>query len=224
MRGFNYRTMAARGFEQWVDHIFDHPVTDPHWAIDEDCEPEPAEVNVEYLTRLFTNSELLLRRFDNAEVKQGLWLIVDPSCSNHAFTMTQPEVPWPKRRACIRSIFDLYAKCFAARCDDGLSHCDEIPNPLNSICYMWWDLFRARPEPDDPSKADEALEYIGVMERCLTLSHLACLEGALHGLGHSHLRFPQRVEAIIERFYCERYDLPPKLLAYALDARRGCVQ
>ncbi len=226
MRRFNYRTMAARSFNEWIDHIFNHPVTNPawHWANDADCEPEPAEVNVEYLTRLFSNSDLLLRSFDNAQVNQGLNLIVDASCSNHACTITRPDAPWLKRRGCIRSIFDVYAKCFAARCENGLSHCDEIINPLNYICYMWWDVFPAWPDPADRLESDEASEYIGVMERCLTLSHQACLEGALHGLGHWQLNFPQHVEPIIDRFLYERNDLPPKLLTYARMARRGAVQ
>ena len=110
--------MANRTFEQWIDGIFNHPVSDPAWFWDLDvdtCE-EDDETNSEYLARLFTDSDRLLRRFDNAQVNQGLNMIVSSSCSNHAFTIVGGHAPWPARRRAIRAIFDVYAKCFASRC------------------------------------------------------------------------------------------------------------
>jgi hypothetical protein len=78
--------MATRTFEQWIEGIYDHPVTDPawYWADDADTCVEDAETNVECLTRLFTQSGKVLRRFDNAEVNQGFNLIVSPSCKHRA--------------------------------------------------------------------------------------------------------------------------------------------
>src|ERR1035437_7649568 len=121
-------TMAGRTFEQWIDGIFDHPVADPEWfwADDADKCVEPDAVNVAYLTRLFTERDRLLHRFDNAQVNQGLNLIVSSSCSVHASTIVGGEAPWPARRACIRAIFDVYGKCFAVRCEDVLSHRDAV--------------------------------------------------------------------------------------------------
>jgi len=218
--------VAGRVFEQWVDGIFNHSVVDPawYWALDADTCVEPDDVNVTYLTRLFKESDHILRRFDDAQVNQGLNMIVSPSCSDHAYSITHGHADWPSRQAAIRAIFDIYSKCFALRCAEGLSHCDTIANPLNCICYMWWDVFPAWIDPNDASSVEEAEEYIAVMERCLTLSHQACLEGALRGLGHWQLQFPNRVEPIIDRFLNERHDLRPKLISYALRARNGGVQ
>ena len=45
--------------------------------------------------------------------------------------------------ACWRSS-GLYARLFAPVCTNHLGHLDrgpEAPDPLNSACYMWWDLF-----------------------------------------------------------------------------------
>lgn len=110
--------MSTRSFEQWIDCLFDHPVTDPQWyfELDADTGLEADDVEVDYLTRLFNESDRVLRRFDDAQVNQGLWMIADPSGSNHAFAIVDDDAPWPARRAAIRAIFDLYSKCFAARC------------------------------------------------------------------------------------------------------------
>jgi hypothetical protein len=88
---------------------------------------------------------------------------------------------------------------------------------------MWWDVFPAWGDPDDSSESEERDEYICVMERCLSLSHDACLEGALHGLGHWHLLLPERVEVIVDRFLETRV-LRPELAEYARRARDGAVQ
>ena len=88
---------------------------------------------------------------------------------------------------------------------------------------MWWDVFPAWGDPKDASQSDEAAEYIGVMERCLSLTHLACLEGALHGLGHWQLIFPDRVQPVVDRFLRERNDLQPQLAVRA-PRHNGAVQ
>lgn len=131
---------------------------------------------------------------------------------------------WPARKQTIRSIYDLYEKCFARRCMVGLSHLGEENNPLNVICCMWWDVFPAWGDPGDTSRSHEASEYIRVMERCLSLTHEACREGALHGLGHWQLIFSERVERVVDRFLRERRDLRPGLVLYARRAYIGGVQ
>lgn len=222
--------MARRTFAQWVDAIFDHPVTDPawYWERDADTCEEVDEVNAAYLAQLFVKSDDILRRFDDAQVNQGLNVIANPSCSSHAFSVVHDDAPWPVRRRAIRAISDLYARCFATRCTETLGHTDEACGPLNYICYMWWDVFPAWPDPAVPARSSQeeaqAGEYLLVMERCLTIPHDACAEGALHGLGHWHETFPDRVESIVDHFLAERRGLRPELIDYARRARRGGVQ
>lgn len=216
-----------RTFEQWIDGIFDHPVSIPEWFfadLDADTCVEDDETNVDYLARLFIDGDRLLQRFDDAQVNQGLNMIANVSCSDHAFSITHPGASWPARQRAIRAIYDVYSKCFARRCTQALSHLNEPASPLNYICFMWWDVFPARFDPEDPSREGEADEYIGVMQRCLSIAHHACLEGALHGLGHSQMYYPEKVEPIIDRFLQERTDLRPELVKYALRARDGAVQ
>ena len=221
-----WHPLANRTFEQWIDGIFDHAVAEPvwFWDLDADTCVEDDETNVDYLARLFTECDRLLHRFDNAQVGQGLKMIASGLCSDHAFSIVNNRAPWAARQKAIRSIYDLYAKCFAKRCAEGLGHTSEVTNPLNTICYMWWDVFPAWPDPKDASLSAEAEEYIQVMERCLSLTHQACLEGALHGLGHWQLIFPERVEPIVDQFLRKRDDLRPELTLYARHARNGEVE
>ena len=61
------------------------------------------------------------------------------------------------------------------------------------------------------------------MERILQLGQDACMESALHGLGHwQHFR-PDEVAAIIDSFLTDYTSLRPELHAYALKARAGRV-
>jgi hypothetical protein len=96
-------------------------------------------------------------------------------------------------------------------------------NPLNSICYMWWDIAPLYGKSGDPAREaldDAALE---VMEKCLSLPAPACQEGALHGLGHWQHAYPERVTTAINAYLNASASLPPELVAYARNARRGCV-
>lgn len=214
--------MTGRTFEQWVNAIFDHPVPDDnsdawYWARESDHCIEQDDLNAEYLVRPFTHCDRLLQKFDTPQVNQGFGFIIHPACSEHTDTISR--APWRVRRSWIRSIYDVYAKCFAGRCVDALSHLDEASMRFNYACYMWWDVFPGWPEPHDPASG----ECLDVMGRCLTLSHNGCMEGALHGLGHWHGHFPERVESIIDAFLRERKDLRPELIGYALRARHGGV-
>lgn len=227
--------MARRTFEQWVDGIFDHPVAESawYWAASADTCVEDDETNAGYLARLFAESERTLARFDDAQVGQGLNMIAHNACSDHAFAIIHGEAPWPVRARAIRAIYDLYAGCFARRCDPReLGHHGGLRgDPLRYICYMWWEVFPAWADPANADErweaeacAREADECLAVMDRCLSIEHDACLEGTLHGLGHWQLIYPERVGPIIDRFLSRRPDLRPELAAYAGRAREGAVQ
>lgn len=213
-------------FSEWVGHIFDHPVSNPewYWASDADTAEPPAQTSVAYLTQLFTDPETILAPYTDAQLNQGLWFLASNACSNYMFTFLEPEVAWPARQAGIRAITNLFAKLFANRCSPHLSHLDEAgANPLNSVCYMWWDLFPTWGHPESPTEALVDAELLAVMKDVLALAALACQEGALHGLGHWHLHYPAEVEETIDVFLRRQPRLDPRLRQYALAARRGCV-
>lgn len=68
----------------------------------------------------------------------------------------------------------------------------------------------------------EAIEYVclEVMEATLTIGHIACQEGALHGLGHWAECYPDRVGRIIDQYLMNP---APELRDYAIAARSGGV-
>lgn len=218
--------MAKRTFTDWVRGIFDHPVVDPawYWDLESDECLEADNTNAEYLTRLFSESATIFADYSDDQVGQGLWMIASSSCSNHAFSFTGGTAPWEVRQRAIQSIYLLYEQCFAKRCDCRLGHLDESENLLNSTCYMWWDLLPAWCDPCDPSKVRDASEYIQVMKRCLSIEHDACIEGALHGLGHWALNFPEQVGLVIDDFLKQHKKLRPELVSYAKSAREAMVQ
>lgn len=193
-------------FEDWITFVFDHPLPSPgapNWYCDPDKNSQwwnPSDspkATVAYLTMLFENATSVLAPFSDAQVRQGLWFLVDNSCSDHLFALLNADVPWMLRKRCISSMCPLFERFFALRCSPHLSHLNEPEaNPLNVICYMWWDLLPIDGQPKDHPEEDAAC--LDVMQMTLDLASDACRESALHGLGHWHRAYPKQVEALID--------------------------
>ena len=215
-------------FEQWLIFAFDHPVDKTkqewYWDPDSDWWDGSSADTLQFLTRAFENATIMFQPYTNAQLNQGLWFIVSNACSNHMFALLDTEVPWADRQRCIRSIHTLFEQCMAKRCSPHLSHIDEPgAAPLNSICYMWWDIIPFSGQPNDPQRNKFDEEILGVLESTLQLDSIACRESALHGLGHWHLYYPQQVTKIINTFLQSQKEMPETLRAYALNANRGYV-
>ena len=216
-------------FEQWLTYVFDHPVPVGqekawYWDIDADeWDEEPAAV-IRFLTQAFENAEVVFQPYSDAQLNQGLWFIADNSCSNHMFALMDESVPWHARQRCIYSIHQLYEQCFAKRCSPHLSHPDEAgANPLNMVCYMWWDIIPISGKPEDPRRKEFDQVILQVMESTLQLDSIPCRESALHGLGHWQSAYPERVGEIINKFSMSHRDLPKKLEAYMMNPYVGYV-
>jgi hypothetical protein len=65
-----------------------------------------------------------------------------------------------------------------------MRECDASMNPLNSICYMWWDIFPTMGQTDNEAYHQRDQLLLNVIRKTLDLDSDACREGALHGLGH----------------------------------------
>jgi hypothetical protein len=177
------------------------------------------------MTGAFENAAQVFQPFSDAQLNQGLWFLASNACSSHMFALMNESLPWSARRRCILSIHQLYEQCFAPRCSPHLSHLDEPgANPLNMVCYMWWDIIPLYGQPREPAhrELDEAILH--VMDSTLQLDSIACRESALHGLGHWQHAYPERVGGIIDRFSMSRPDLPEKLRTYMGNAYVGHVQ
>ena len=216
-------------FEEWLSHVFDHPVDDHrnawYWDIDRDWWEEDSAETLHFMTRLFENAEDLFQPYSDAQLNQGLWFLASNACSSHMFALMNASLPWSARRRCIASIHQLFEQCFARRCSPHLSHIDEPgANPLNAVCYMWWDIIPLYGKPDDPEHREMDEAILQVMESTLQLDSIACRESALHGLGHWQHAYPRRVGEIIDRFSMRQPALPEKLREYMLNAYVGYVQ
>jgi hypothetical protein len=210
-------------FDQWVTFLFDRPVnTDREWYWDDDFELGDERVCLVYCERLFSAPGFLLDRYSQQQLDQAFWLLPGPRLAMFDWLFS-PSIPRSLRRSCGSSIFALFRDLFAVACSDTLSAIDQEPSsPLNSACYMWWDngrSFGLRPEDAD---IDDTL--LSVMSHTLDLQSRPCQESALHGLGHWHASYPDRVEEIIDAFIGDADHLDQSLLGYAKAARTGAIQ
>lgn len=219
-------------FEEWVVHIFDHPVTNPAWHFD----PNSAwwysseEESISYLTQLFENNGAILAPYSDAQLNQGLWYLVGIHSGDYLRVIRDNSVPLADRIRCIESIFNFYEHVFAVRCSPHLCYLLETSEPepaglsaLNSVCYMWWDIspLYGAMEIDNLQLISEAV--LNVMKKALELDSVACQESALHGLGHWHFEFPQEVNNIIDSWLAEHLSISEDLKFYAERAQVGRV-
>ena len=224
------RELKNLTFEQWVKYVFDHPVKKKawHWDINRDWWNEGANSaqTLSYLTRLFTNSHKVLAPYTHAQIKQGLWFLVDNSCSDHMFAILDEKLPVDARKQCVEAMSFMYELVFARQCAVHLSHLDKEKaggNPLNMVCYMWWDIIPIHGQPDNPARIEIDKASLNVMEKALSLNSIACQESALHGLGHWFFEYPRRVQQIIEAFLEANLNCQSELRDYAKRAWYGNI-
>ena len=217
---------VGTSFERWLEIVF-VDTADP--ADDARCEDAWEELRaLAPADELALTTETLERAAElpallSADtLANGLWrLASELGALNHCI---EGSLPVAARIRCVHAVGALYERLFAVECNAALSHLDEPGEPLNSACYMWWDIgpFGGRvSEPDAIAGA-----CLDVMERTLAIGHDACSEGALHGLGHVHAdgALEARRLAIVDRFLRgHRKSLRSELVAYACAARAGCV-
>jgi hypothetical protein len=212
------KVLTNLSFENWLRHIFDHPVTDPvwHWNFDADtAELDPLQL-IDYSRRLFERAGELLTRYSDGQADQGLWLLIGEG--GPLRVLADESVPLEPRVHCIKSVSILFEQCFFPRCTPHLSHFREAEagvGELNSVCYMWWDIFPFWGQPEDPAREDIDATCLSVMETTLRLPSIACQQSALHGLGHWGLAYKDRCESIISAFLQNHRDLRSELRKYA---------
>lgn len=211
-------------FQQWLDSWF-LPATDyddasrPRSVRAEGCTLTPI-AELAYLTRMFRDGCRVLDTYTDAQLSAGLWELI--GASGILAPLWNGSVPFEAVCACLSEIPTLFREVFAVRCERGMGHLDEPGlNPLNSICYMWWDIFPVAIGGQDWPERDDVL--LSVLAVQLAIPHDAVRESALHGLGHTTGR-RKGVEDIIDAFLESTPDLRPELRQYALNARAGCVQ
>jgi hypothetical protein len=177
------------------------------------------------LTEFLKNSGNLINKFSAEDINTAFWCLLGES---GVFTVFgRSEIPLQQRLECVNAMTSVFSDLFAIHCSSklsaGLREVDSEMSPLNSVCYMWWDLFPGWGNPNvaELRAIDEAL--LQVQETCLTIDHEAVRESALHGLGHWHLNYPDETEKIVDKFLLSEPGISDRLKQYAQSARCGCV-
>jgi hypothetical protein len=215
---------APATFEAWLDETFGRAIAGEsypqfvHREVEDWPDPVPDKDALQYLIRLFENPEESLRYFSDAQIAAGLWELSsgDVHCVNNR------DIAIEDRERLIGSVATFFRDFFDKRCVPQLSNnATEHLSPLNTICYMWWEVIHIGGAKDDPDADRLNARAMGVKELVLALPNPACKEAALHGLGHL-VRHSDRAHAIIESFLRTRPD--PELEDYARAALTGCIQ
>lgn len=214
-------------YRDWLAELFGQPVSGTYWTFDFAAAGIPRRTDadvVELITWTLLNCGRDLAACDDWQVADGLQQIFNPAFGGLERAVRYGDVPFAKKRDCILAIRQLYADCFAPRCPPVLGHLSEpSASPLSGVCYMFWDVSALaywERSLDREQGLDAVLE---VLDFALRSPNEACVESALHGLGHLKSARPDEVESIIDRGLAERGELRPELRAYAARARTGMI-
>ena len=179
----------------------------------------------------FERSDRDLSVFSDHAIGCGIQVLVYPGFSDIAMSLY--------RRADVLTAFGhLYSKCLEVRSPPVLGSLSEPVAPaatqLACATYMIWDVASLNYWPDDYDHRSLAPVFLDMLEKVImTNENPACIESALHGIGHasSYRRsrgtvefIDRRREHMIDAFLATRSNLRPELLAYARAARTGMIQ
>ncbi len=211
-------------YQEWLAYLFEHPVTEPEWYFEVDApvfEASETEI-VALMEATFRRSAQDLALYSDAQVDQGLWYLLS-STFDHGYALRSDAVPLELRRSAIAAIAILYRDLFVQRCTRTLSHLNEEPSsPLNSICYMLWDVTPLGWLQGYRDESELADACYAVLADTLKIDHPACQEAAIHGYGEFHSQYPERSRKAMERFL-QTPPSDPRLRAYAEQAAVGDV-
>lgn len=220
------QVLHEASIEEWIEFVFARPVTDPawFWEADADLWEGDAFRTAGLLVETFERSGELLEPFDDEQVNQGLSMLLHAGAPTALSVLASPELTPALRERVFESVFRLFEDVFAVRCSNALGHLDEeSASPLNSLCYLWWDVFPVRPEHEFTG-VDPAHEIVlGLLDRILDLPSDACRESALHGCARWQAPYPERVGESIDRFIWANRQIRTPLRNYAYAARHGDV-
>lgn len=212
--------MTRLSYEEWTAFVFEHPVTDPAWFWTPEWEYVVGNhtILIQYLTRLFHHPQRLRRAYTLPQLEQGFYFLLGPgafmslSLSGGVGLLRDKGIPLYLRMECASSIGALFERLFS-------------DHPMDTACFMWWDLliyghFMRKATPMDAQDLQIEQVIFQTLCRILHLDSRACRKSALHGLGH--LRHPD-AGRVIHEFLQAHPSLDTDLKQYALECRLGII-
>lgn len=214
-------------YQEWLQFVFDRPVTPNGWYFDLDIstfEVNTVEIS-ELVAHTLENCGRDLDKYSQDQIGYGLNYIFSNSCSDVVFSIMDDAVPMSLRLRVIASIKNLYRDCFASKCLPELGHtAKHRRNMLNNVCYMLWDMSPLSWWENRPNRSIFYGAIVDALEDALTSPNPACVESALHGLGHIHSSYIERVEDVVAAYLRRNVFVHPQLKVYAQKASIGNVQ
>jgi len=214
-------------YHEWLHFVFDRSVTSHGWYFDDDFQNFDADrTEIALLVaQTMENCGRDLGAYSQDQIGYGLSYIFNNSCSDIAFSLMDESVDISLRLRAIASIKFLYQdyltpNCAPILCASGVGR----QNQLSHICYMLWDV---SPLAWWENRANRVVFYdavVDVLAEALTSTNPACVESALHGLGHIHSNHLERVEKVISVYLRRNVFVAPQLKEYAQCASVGNVQ
>jgi hypothetical protein len=206
---------------KWVELVFNRPVT-RHDA-NRLMNLNPTAPRLQRLAQIFEDPSKWLNPYPDDSIDQAFWQLSYKSIS---WAIRDESIDLSLRLRFISSFEPLFRDFFAAHCQPVLGWRSEAGNPLNSSCYMWFDICCRRVSLDvfKSNPVDSAL--IESMRSILAIDHVACQESAIHGLGHFYKDCPVSeerdiIESVIDAYIGRNPRLREELRLYADHARVG---
>lgn len=214
---------APERYDEWLAYIFGRTTEDSDpFGMEWTFKAAPSDV-AELMRHTFEHSGRDLADYSDRQVSIGLQALLFSHFSNFVHEISESTVSDPLKVEVINSLLPLYRDCLATRAPAVLGHKSEsVGNPLEFLTYMLWDVSPLDVMAHRTKGGTDAL--IDVLAAALRLPNEACVESALHGLGHFPQRLSHRADTVIDQWLSEKPDGRSELLDYARAARTGCIQ
>lgn len=171
---------------------------------------------------IFSNLQSVERAYSDRQIVLGLRFLIDASASDLPFLFFSENVDVKRRLDAIIRMQDVFQYWFEFKCEPILSNGSRnLTNPINSLCYMWWDILPRHGIPAQKFNSEIDQAILDLLSKILQQSNVACVESAVHGLGHWHAGYPDEVEKI---FLDGKKHVPIELNDYLLKAKVGHIQ
>jgi hypothetical protein len=225
--------LGESAYARWAGRLFAKPVGGEIYELAETLHVRanhtPPVTRVARLQWLFQHAERFAG-LPGARIGQAVWYLASEEYGELG-VLRHDRVKRETRERTALAIALLFENLLARVCRPELSHLakkDEPSDWANMACYMFWDICPIGPrfrdlDVGEPRTGALDAACLTAMEKTLAIPHLACQEGALHGLGHWRRDYPERVDAIVDAFLARSRRLPKELVAYAKEARTGQV-
>ncbi len=173
-----------------------------------------------------TNTRTLLHPLDDASLARAIEALFAGSLVDLAYLVRNGAMPLDIRLEALRSIASFYRDTLDTRVGDALQSTGyAAASQLQGTVFMIWDVSPLTywPESGHAAAASRCIaETFGtVLRECRSP---ACIESALHGLGHLFNSNPEVVRAVVADWLRDGPDVDQVLLDYATCAAQGMVQ